>query len=369
VSSVQPFCTVNNFSLICCTHNLPLEAETTMPVNRNALVRYRTIDKCLQNRRRKWTIEDLIEACNDALYEYEGIDKSLSMRTIRLDLNAMRSDKLGYNAPIIVTDKKYYSYDDADYSISNIPLTPQDLNILQEVSHLLQQFKGFSHFGDVSEMVNRLEDKIYTEQHQKPSVIDFEKNELLTGIQWLDVLYKAIVDQSSLSINYQSFKARQASDITFCPYLLKEYRNRWFILGMMKGNKEIMTFALDRIHQIVPAPKEPFRLHKNFDPYTYFDNIVGVTRNAADSPTRVVFLANKMHAPYIKTKPIHPSQRVVEEQKEGTIFSIDVIPNFELERELMGFGEGLQVLSPASLLRSIKRKVRLMHEVYFKVEE
>jgi len=337
----------------------------SMPVNRNALVRYRTIDKCLQNRRRKWTIEDLIEACSEALYEYESIDKNLSMRTIRLDLNAMRSDKLGYNAPIIVTDKKYYSYEDADYSIANIPLTPQDLGILQEVSHLLRQFKGFSHFNDMSEMVNKLEDKIYSEQHQLPSVIDFEKNELLTGIEWLDVLHKAIVSQSTLLITYQSFKARTASDIIFYPYLLKEYRNRWFILGMMKGNKEIMTFALDRIQQIEPAPKEPFRQHKTFDPYTYFNNIIGVTRNAADNPTKITFLANKFHSPYIRTKPIHPSQQVVEEQKEGTIFSIEVIPNFELEHELMGFGEGLQVLSPASLLRSIKRKVRMMHEVYF----
>jgi len=94
-----------------------------MPVNRNALIRCRTIDKCLQNRRRKWTIENLIDACNDALYEYEGIDKGVSLRTIRMDLNAMRSGKLGYNAPIVVTDKKYYRYEDPEYSISKIPLS------------------------------------------------------------------------------------------------------------------------------------------------------------------------------------------------------------------------------------------------------
>ena len=113
-----------------------------MPVNRNALIRYRTIDKCLQNRRRKWTMENLIDACNDALFEYENIDKSVSMRTIRL---AMRSDKLGYNAPIIVKDKKYYTYEDADYSIANIPLTSQDLNILQEVASFktVQRFQSF----------------------------------------------------------------------------------------------------------------------------------------------------------------------------------------------------------------------------------
>ncbi len=230
-----------------------------MPVNRNALIRYRTIDRCLQNRRRKWTIEALMDACNDALYEYEGIDKGLSMRTIRLDLNAMRSDKLGYNAPIVVKDKKYYTYEDADYSITNIPLTTQDLSILQEVSHLLKQFKGFSHFNEVTEMVNKLEDKIYSEKHQQPSVIDFEKNELLAGIQWLDVLYKAIVSKTTLQLTYQSFKAREASDIIFYPYLLKEYRNRWFILGMTKRGKEICTFALDRIQNISSLPDEIFR--------------------------------------------------------------------------------------------------------------
>lgn len=335
-----------------------------MPVNRNALIRYRTIDKCLQNRRRKWTIESLIKACNDALYEYEGIDKGVSLRTIRLDLNAMRSDKLGYNAPIIVTDKKYYSYDDAGYSIANIPLTTQDLNILQEVSHLLRQFKGFSHFNEVNEMVNKLEDKIHSEQHQRSPVIDFEKNELLAGIGWLDVLYKAIISQTTVQLTYQSFKARQASDIIFFPYLLKEFRNRWFILGMKKQGKEINTFALDRIQNILLVANEPFRYHKQFDSQTYFSDIIGVTRHVADTPTCITFLADHYHAPYIKTKPIHASQKIVEESKEGVTFSIDVIPNFELERELIGFGEGLKVLSPNNFVRRISTKVRLMYEAY-----
>jgi predicted DNA-binding transcriptional regulator YafY len=205
-----------------------------MPVNRNALIRYRVIDKCLQNRRRRWTIENLIDACNEALYEYDGLEQGVSLRTIRLDLNAMRSDKLGYNAPIIVTEKKYYSYEDAEYSISNIPLTSQDLNVLQEVSHLLRQFKGFSHFGEVTEMVNKLEDKIYSEKYKQAPVIDFEKNELLTGINWLDPLYKAIISLSTIQLRYKSFKARSANEIVFFPYLLKEYRNRWFVLGMPK---------------------------------------------------------------------------------------------------------------------------------------
>ena len=83
-----------------------------MPVNRNALIRYTTIDKCLQNYYRNWTLDDLIEACSEALYEYEGIRKGVSRRTVQADIQFMRSDKLGYNAPIIVIDKKYYTYED-----------------------------------------------------------------------------------------------------------------------------------------------------------------------------------------------------------------------------------------------------------------
>jgi len=340
-----------------------------MPVNRNALIRYRTIDKCLQNRRRKWTIDDLIAACNDALYEYDGIDASISLRTIRMDMRAMRSDTLGYNAPIIVKGNKYYSYDDAAYSISNSPLTTQDLGILQEVSHLLRQFKGFSHFNEVNEMVHKLEDKIYSEQHQQAPVIDFEKNELLTGIEWLDVLYKAVVNKTTLLLTYQSFKARQANDIIFYPYLLKEYRNRWFVLGMKKQGKEINTFALDRIQNITLQDKELFVQHKNFEPHTYFSDIVGVTRNVAEKPTTITFWASAYHAPYIKTKPIHPSQKIVEEVKGGTHFSIEVIPNFELERELIGFGEGLKVLSPNNIIRQIRRRIRLMTALYEEGQE
>lgn len=335
-----------------------------MPVNRNALIRYRTIDKCLQNRRKKWTIQDLMDACSDALYEYEGVDAGISLRTLRMDLNAMRSDALGYNAPIIVTDKKYYTYEDADYSITNIPLTSQDLNILQEVTHLLQQFKGFRHFNEVSEMVNKLEDKIYSEQNQQAPAIDFEKNDLLTGIEWLDVLYKAIVNESAIVLSYQSFKARAASEIIFYPYLLKEYRNRWFILGMKKQQKEILTLALDRIQQIEVSPKELYRKHKDFDASTYFKDIIGVTRNFADKPTLITFFANHLQAPYIKTKPLHHTQLIVEQTKDGVVFSIEVIPNFELERELLGFGEGLKVLSPNSLVRILKRKARLLYENY-----
>ena len=101
-----------------------------MPANRNALIRYKTIDNCLRDKYRRWTLEDLIDACSDALYEYEGITKGISRRTIQMDIQMMRSEKLGYNAPIVVYDNKYYKYENEDYSITNTPLSEQDLKVM-----------------------------------------------------------------------------------------------------------------------------------------------------------------------------------------------------------------------------------------------
>src|SRR4051812_41863719 len=227
-----------------------------MPLNKLALMRYKTIDNCLQNRFRKWTLADLVEACTEALNEYEGISKGISVRTIQLDIQTMRSEKLGYNAPIIVTDKKYYSYEDKNYSITNIPLSTQDLGTLNEVMEVLKQFKGFSYFEDLTGMITRLEDKLYKQKNKGRSYIDFEKNELLKGLNHIDPLHKAIIHKKALLITYQSFKALKPQEIIFSPYLLKEYRNRWFLKGANKKGNAIMILALDRIESITDVALE-----------------------------------------------------------------------------------------------------------------
>jgi predicted DNA-binding transcriptional regulator YafY len=213
-------------------------------------------------------------------------------------------------------------------------------------------------------MIHRLEDKLYSEQHHQFPVIDFEKNDLLTGLEWLDILHKAIVNKTPLLLQYQSFKARTAGDFVFYPYLLKEYRNRWFLLGMKHKTNELLTLALDRIVDVTPQPEKPFKELPGFHPQEYFKSIVGVTRNAGHRPVRVVFDASHSQAPYIKTKPIHHSQQVLEEGRGFTRFSLELILNYELERELMGFGEGVKVISPASLVTRIKKRIEMMRRQY-----
>lgn len=128
-----------------------------MPANKNALIRYKTIDRCLRNRYRRWTIDDLVEACSDALYEMEGILKGVSVRTVQGDLQIMRSDKLGYNAPIEVYDRIYYRYTEPDYSISDMPLTEDDCLLLKEAVELLNS-EGMDE--NVREILTRVRDRL-----------------------------------------------------------------------------------------------------------------------------------------------------------------------------------------------------------------
>ena len=336
-----------------------------MPVNRNALIRYRTLDNCLRNRYRQWTLEDLIEACSEALYEYEGIDKGVSRRTVQMDLQMMRSDKLGYNAPIVVMDKKYYAYEDPEYSITNIPLTDQDLGKLTEVADILRQFKGFTHFHELNGMVQRLEDRIHTAKTKQAPIIDLEKNENLKGLEHIDALYKAIQKKRAVEVTYQSFKAREASTFNFHPYLLKEYRNRWFVLGVKKKSQPLLTLALDRVIAVKESSLEYIE-NTSLNLGQYFEDVLGVTVNVGDAPQEVVLFIDAYTTPYVLTKPIHHSQTLLERSGHGAVIALKVKHNFELEKEILGFGECVKVLKPEKLKRRIQERIRNLAEQYEK---
>lgn len=334
-----------------------------MPINKHALIRYKTIDSCLKNRFRKWTLEDLVEACSEKLYEYEGITKGVSLRTIQLDLQTMRSEKLGYNAPIIVVDRKFYTYEDRNYSITNIPLSQQDMGTLNEVLEVLKQFKGFGHFDELSSMVTKLEDKVQSHKTKNRSYLDIEKNDLLKGLEHIDPLIKVIQQRKVIEIRYQSFKAREASNGTFSPYLLKEYRNRWFLLCMRQKGKQIVTLALDRIQRIKETELEYFE-DAPFDVATYFKDSIGASKVPGQKVHKVVFRSDAATAPYIITKPLHASQQIVRQDERGCLFQIEVIWNFELEKELLAFGEQVEVVGPRMIRNQIAKRLKYAYEKY-----
>lgn len=329
-----------------------------MSQNKNALIRYKTIDKCLQNQYRQWTLDDLMEACSDALSEYEGRSESVSRRTTQLDIQLMRSEKLGYNAPIVVYDKKYYKYEDEDYTITDIPLTETDINVLTETVSMLKQFKDFSLFNDVSDILQRLEDKIHAEKSHTQPVIHLDKNEKLKGLNFLDTLYQAIVKKIVLRITYKSFTSADENTFAFHPYILKEFNNRWFLVGRKRNNAPVSNLALDRIIALDFDFQAAFTTTP-FDAEKFYKNVVGVTVNTGLQPRRIELWVDRINAPYVLTKPLHNSQRLIRTNDDGSILiHLFLIENYELYRLLLGFGCGLEVISPAGLRHTMIKNLK-----------
>lgn len=323
-----------------------------MPLNRNTLMRLRTIDACLCHRQRRWTLEDLRKACEDALYEYEGIP-SVSTRTIQRDIELMRSDKLGYNAPIVVKENKYYTYDDPDFSITRLPLSKRDLSELSSAMEIIRHYGGFRDMAGQEDILARMQDKIRSSESHR-QVVYIDTNNQLKGLGFLSPLYDHIIRKQAIEVIYQSFRARRPTCLFISPYLLKEYNNRWFLVGYNHRSKDIQTIALDRIFKVVSSSRTIYQENTFFEPEQYLGEMVGITRNLNELPQTVTIRIDADQAPYILTKPLHQSQQLISQEPNGCIVvNLKVIPNLELERVILGYGSHMEVLSPPSVRRHI----------------
>jgi predicted DNA-binding transcriptional regulator YafY len=224
---------------------------------------------------------------------------------------------------------------------------------------MLKQFKDFSLFSELGDIIQRLEDKVYSEKSHQPSIIHLDKNDNLKGLQHLDTLYQSILKKLCLQITYRSFRAREASIITFHPYILKQFNNRWFLVGRMFNNPTIQVLALDRIVAIDFDLKTEYKVD-NFDGDKYFHHTIGVTVLTDLQLASIILKFDQSNAPYVLTKPLHHSQKLVEKFADGSItIELYVHLNYELERLILGFGETVEVLAPRNLRGKIKKKLRL----------
>lgn len=336
-----------------------------MPANKNALIRYKTIDNCLRNRYRRWTLDDLVDACCEALYDCEGISKGVSVRTVQGDIQMMRSDKLGYNAPIEVYDHKFYRYADPEYSIMDMPLSQNDYEVMQEAVDMLRQLQDFDQFAEMSDVVSRLQDKLAISRHDRKPIIHFDNVPNLKGLKLLNPLYNYIVRRQTLRIMYQSFSAQKPQEFILCPYLLKEFRNRWFLFGAKATDLVLYNLPLDRIVSVEPVDI-PFRENPRFDAEHFFDDVIGVSKNVTNRARKVKFWATKEQSQYVITKPIHPSQKLLKQSEtDGScVFQIEVVINFEMYSVFMSYGPGLKVISPRMAVCYMRDKLREAANLY-----
>ncbi len=324
-----------------------------MPKNKSALIRYRVINRCLVEKIHV-SKKELREACERALDIYPIGD-----RTIDSDIHTMRYDeRLGYNAPIKFDRAKgTYYYDDKNYSIDNIPLSEEELDSLVFASKLLDQFKEVGIFKNFRESVNKLIDAISIYRNIKdknlPVCIEFEKVNEATGTEYIDPVINALINKTVLRIEYKKFTTLESSFHTVHPYLLKQYRNRWYLVGYNEKYKEIRTYSLDRFSGIQSDHQTNF-IDTDFEANKYYDNVIGISITD-EEPVEIQIAFSEIQAQYVITQPLHHSQKRVEEITDKIVFKYKLVPNFEFYARILGWGNEVEVLSPLNIREGVQK--------------
>lgn len=137
------------------------------------------------------------------------------------------------------------------------------------------------------------------------------------------------------------------------PYLLKEYLGRWYLACKFEHGKKMYSYALDRMTDLEISDKT-FDASDVPDPEQFFSFSIGVSVSVDDEPEEIQLSILPEQIKYLKTLPLHKSQKIVSESKSEVIISLKVVVNFELVQKILMLGERAKVIKPASLVKEIK---------------
>ena len=335
-----------------------------MATNKHAIIRYRALDKCFGNPGRKYFAEDLLDACNKAIYEFNGNSDGIKERQLYDDIRFMESEQ-GYSIPLerFKDGKKvWYRYFDLSFTIGKEPLNEAEANQLKEVLVMLARFKGMPQFEWIEEIIARLESS-FSLKAGAQDTIGFEQNPYLKGLEFITPIFNSIIYKKTLSIHYKAFGEKPEFTLTLHPYYLKQYNNRWFVFGWNEERDYLINLSLDRINTLKESESKYIE-NTEIDFREYFEDIIGVTVWKKNRPVRLILEINKELWPYIETKPLHGSQKVKERNDDGVILEFELNPNYELESMLLSYGEKLKVLSPIWFQKKLSERILLMNNLY-----
>lgn len=331
-----------------------------MPLNREAYTRYRLIDARLR-RKPHPTLEELIDHLS------ERFDKPVSKRTVQLDLQEMRYNQaLNFNAPIVYSKKeKSYSYSDENYSINNLPVTADELHGLDFAISILNQFKHLPAIKEFEDAIVKIAGTVQVnkEARGESDHIQLDKPFIIKGIEFVEPILKAISERRVIKFTYQRHGSDKVSQNLMEPYIIRESKNFWYVIGngISKKEHKILTFALDRI-QDLQLTDQVFDDTK-IDRKNFYRNVLGVSI-AEGKPEKVVLSFAPIQGKYIKTIPIHHSQQIVKESKNELRVSLELVINTELKMQLLSYGDNVKVLQPASLAKEMEETAKRMVELY-----
>ena len=334
-----------------------------MPVDKQVLLRYQVLNRCFRNRYREFTIDDLVDECNKALRRADKPD--VSKRTIQNDINILEADYgIILNEKLKRGRQRLYRYCDTDFSLPLFRINDVERHKLQDAIHILENFEGEPMYDWARTMLMQIEGGLF--DGESTLVVSFQSNPDLKGLNLFENLLQAIIKKRVLKIEYAPFGKSPYSEKIY-PYYLKQFNNRWYLIAQAVGYESLAHYALDRIEHFEEISLK--YKDSNVDFEEYFDDIVGVTVPENTEPVDVFLRVNNKRFNFIKTKPLHLSQRIVSKDDEHTTISINVKINKELIALILSFDSDIEVVSPTFLRTEIIKKICAMRNNYSNDEE
>lgn len=364
-----------------------------MPSNKNAVIRYMYLDQMLSDRYNKYTCEDLLVKVNERLElagfptiggdkcDYDRYIRS-GKRVIQLDLQSLQESP--FNMEIDSSEKldgsPVYRYADQTQSLFSKPLSDDEKRLLQEVLNTLGQFTGLDSFEWLHDLQEKLNDRKSFGRNEfdekiidSRKIISFSSNDYLEGKDYLGVLFALIANKKVVDVEYAPF-GEEVRTIRLYPYLLKQYNDRWYLIGTPLADKKFpyrqdfyVNLPLDRMESIHPVEGVPYIDSDELFEERYED-IVGITYIETEPLTSITLAVRDEYTGYVDTKPLHGSQVKFpqDEQKNlrlqypafmgYTFYGIKVKPNRELYNLIYKYGEDVILIAPRNLRDNMRQE-------------
>ena len=287
---------------------------------RSYISRYHLIIKKLENKPYS-TFEELSNYISHQEKNRQLKDENLyidfSKRTLQRDIKEIKGN-IGIDIEYCRTNKGYFISDRS-----------------KENKHFQRMMEAFTLF----QSLNLAEDisPFIQIEHSKPQ-----------GLDNLFGIIHAIKNKLQIQFLYKAFYWDKANGITIEPYLLKEFKNRWYVIGKNTWDNQIKTYSLDRLSDLDISRKK-FELPKNYDAAENFRYCFGIIGPNGEEPQNVLLSFTSFQGKYIKTLPLHHTQEIVKDNDEELQIKLQLCITYDFIKELLSYGNTMMVLKPKYL--------------------
>lgn len=324
--------------------------------------RFQIIDRELRRRERVKTKE------LKAIIESE-LSIQVDVKTLQDDLKNMKDDSvLGYYAPIEYdTRTKSYYYADRNYTIRAFGLKEDEIQTLLIYAQRLKLYSDYGLLQLFSTAMDKvlnavaIQKNVGNESHLQDWV-QFEEVLPVQGSEFIPMIVDALENKLRLQLTYRRFQKYDVVSIKMVdPHLLKEYENRWYMMAYDAEDKLIKTYALDRI-EILTLTNQHFE-SQTIDFQEHFKYSMGITIN--DTPPQEIILSfDPVQGRYIKSLPLHHTQKILNDTEQEMRLSIFVKPTYEFYAKILSFGDKVKVISPPEIAAELKQMLIKSLEKY-----